>query len=205
MKKFSALIFALLVGLTLTACNAQNDDTLANGNATDTLHQEQGNISDVEQNNISNDLSRDETTDLRFMVEGMEELVPATLYIGQGYSIYVPNEGWRLEEDINQGIQIDTWESTVNDDVELCVLHLGERTLDQAQDWIITEEEDFIFTEDEQGNLVGTDREDQKNIAVIFYSADNAMYAVQYTYPIEATEGFGTRLSVIASTFEILN
>ena len=58
---------------------------------------------------------------------------------------------------------------------------------------------------DEQGNLVGTDREDQKNIAVIFYSSDNAMYAVQYTYPIEAAEGFGTRLSVIASTFEISN
>ena len=150
-------------------------------------------------------MSRDETTDLRFMVEGMEELVPATLYIGQGYSIYVPNEGWRLEKDINEGIQIDTWESAVNDDVELCVLHLGERTLDQAQDWIITEEEDFIFTEDEQGNLAGTDREDQKNIAVIFYSSDNAMYAVQYTYPIEAAEGFGTRLSVIASTFEISN
>ena len=205
MKKFFPLIFALLVGLTLTACDTQNDDPLVDENTTDTPHQEQGNISGGDQNNISNDLSRDETTDLRFMVEGMEELVPATLYIGQGYSIYVPNEGWRLEEDINEGIQIDTWESVINDDVELSVLHLGERTLDQAQDWIITEEEDFIFTEDEQGNLVGTDREDQKNIAVIFYSSDNAMYAVQYTYPIEATEGFGTRLSVIASTFEILN
>lgn len=205
MKKFFPLIFALLVGLTLTACDTQNDDPLVDENTTDTPHQEQGNISGGDQNNISNDLSRDETTDLRFMVEGMEELVPATLYIGQGYSIYVPNEGWRLEEDINEGIQIDTWESVINDDVELSVLHLGERTLDQAQDWIITEEEDFIFTEDEQGNLVGTDMEDQKNIAVIFYSADNAMYAVQYTYPIEATEGFGTRLSVIASTFEILN
>ena len=205
MKKFFPLIFALLVGLTLTACDTQNDDPLVDENTTNTPHQEQGNISGGDQNNISNDLSRDETTDLRFMVEGMEELVPATLYIGQGYSIYVPNEGWRLEEDINEGIQIDTWESVINDDVELSVLHLGERTLDQAQDWIITEEEDFIFTEDEQGNLVGTDMEDQKNIAVIFYSADNAMYAVQYTYPIEAAEGFGTRLSVIASTFEISN
>ena len=29
--------------------------------------------------------------------------------------------------------------------------------------------------------------EDQKNIAVIFYSADNAMYAVQYTYPVSYT------------------
>ena len=205
MKRFFPLILALLIGLTLTACAAQNEDPLANGNTTDTPHKEQSNISDIDQNNITDDSSRDETTDLRFMVEGMEELVPATLYIGQGYSIYIPNEGWRLEEDINEGIQIDTWESVINDDVELSVLHLGERTLDQAKDWIITEEEDFIFTEDEQGNLVGTDGEDQKIIAVIFYSADNALYAVQYTYPIEAAEGFGTRLSVIASTFEILN
>lgn len=28
---------------------------------------------------------------------------------------------------------------------------------------------------------------------------------MKHSYPIEATEGFGTRLSVIASTFEILN
>lgn len=30
------------------------------------------------------------------------------------------------------------------------------------------------------------------------------MYAVLYEYPVEAAEGFGTRLGVIADTFEIM-
>ena len=40
MKKFFPLIFALLVGLTLTACDAQNADPLVDENTTDTPHQE---------------------------------------------------------------------------------------------------------------------------------------------------------------------
>ena len=76
------------------------------------------------------ELGREETRDLVFLVEGTEEAVPVTLYIGQGYSIYIPDEGWRLERDVDGSIPEDTWESTVNDDVELQVLHLGEKTLE---------------------------------------------------------------------------
>ena len=85
-----------------------------------------------DRNPTAAELGREEKQDMVFTVEGTEEPVPATLYIGQGYSIYIPDEGWRLEKDMDDGIPEDTWESTVNPDVELRVLHLGEKTLEEA-------------------------------------------------------------------------
>ena len=68
-------------------------------------------------------IQREEKTNLQVTVEGKTEEVPASLYIGNGYSIYIPEEGWRLDEwENDDGVQETVWESTVNDDVELYVL-----------------------------------------------------------------------------------
>ena len=139
-----------------------------------------------------------------FRLEVMEETVPVARHIGLGYSIYIPDEGWRLEKDMDDGISEDTWESTVNHDVELRVLHLGEKTLEQAQEWVTAEEDDYRLIEDKQGNLGGTDAEDREVLEVRFHSAGTQMYAVVYRYPMEAAEGFGARLSQIADTFEAM-
>lgn len=157
-----------------------------------------------DRNPTAAELGREEKKDLVFMVEGTEEAVPATLYIGQGYSIYIPDEGWRLEKDVDDGIPEDTWESTVNHDVELRVLHLGEKTLEQAQEWVTAEEDDYRLIEDKQGGLGGTDEEDREVMEVRFYPSGSQMYAVLYEYPMEAAEGFGARLSQITETFEVM-
>lgn len=157
-----------------------------------------------DRNPTAAELGREEKKDLVFMVEGTEEAVPATLYIGQGYSIYIPDEGWRLEKDVDDGIPEDTWESTVNHDVELRVLHLGEKTLEQAQEWVTAEEDDYRLIEDKQGGLGGTDEEDREVMEVRFYPSGSQMYAALYEYPMEAAEGFGARLSQITETFEVM-
>ena len=150
------------------------------------------------------ELGREETTELAFTVEGETELIPVTLYIGQGYSIYIPSEGWRLEKRVDDGIPEESWESVLNDDVELTVLHLGERTLEQAQDWVRAEEDDYQLVEDKQGGLGGTDTEELGMLEVRFHPSGNGMYAVLYKCPMEAIEGFGTRLSVMADTFQVM-
>ena len=111
-----------------------------------------------DRNPTAAELGREEKMDLVFMVEGMEETVPATLYIGQGYSIYIPDEDWRLEKDVGDGIPEEKWESTVNDDVELRVLHLGEKTLEEAKAWVTAEEDDYRLIEDKQGGLAARTR-----------------------------------------------
>ena len=42
-------------------------------------------------------------------------------------------------------------------------------------------------------------------LEVFFYTGQNAMYAVELRYPVEATEGFGTRLHVMQDTFRVSN
>ena len=157
-----------------------------------------------DRNPTAAELGREEKKDLVFMVEGTEETVPATLYIGQGYSMYIPDEGWRLEKDMDDGVPEDTWESTVNHDVELRVLHLGEKTLEKAKAWVTAAEDDYRLIEDKQGGLGGMDEEDREVMEVRFYPSGSQMYAVLYEYPMEAAEGFGARLAQIAETFEVM-
>ena len=157
-----------------------------------------------DRNPTAAELGREEKKDLVFMVEGTEETVPATLYIGQGYSIYIPDEGWRLEKDMDDGVPEDTWESTMNHDVELRVLHLGEKTLEQTKAWVTAAEDDYRLIEDKQGGLGGTDEKDREMMEVRFYPSGTQMYAVLYEYPMEAAEGFGARLAQIAETFEVM-
>ena len=161
-------------------------------------------LSAGDRNPTAAELGREEKTELAFTVEGETELVPATLYIGQGYSIYIPDEGWRLEKWVDDGIPEDTWESIVNDDVELTVLHLGEKTLEEAQTWVKAEEDDYQLVEDKQGGLGGTDAGDREMLEVRFHPSGSSMYAVLYKYPMEAAEGFGIRLGQIANTFQLM-
>ena len=202
------LVWTLLLALVLSGCGQKpetqppaKEEPVAEQPAAETPAET---LPAEDRNPTAAELGREEKKDLMFMVEGMEEAVPATLYIGQGYSIYIPDEGWKLEKDMDDGIPEDTWESAVNHDVELRVLHLGEKTLEEAKAWVTAAEDDYGLVEDKQGGLGGTDPEDQEMMEVRFYPAGNQMYAVLYEYPVEAAEGFGTRLGVIADTFEIM-
>lgn len=160
-----------------------------------------------DRNPTAAELGREEKTDLMFLVEGMEEAVPATLYLGQGYSIYIPDEGWRLEKDTDDGIPEDTWESTVNGDVELTVSHYSGKTWAEARDAFVRDK-DYVF-EDLMGGelgdpLTGMD-EDGDYMSFMVAEGADAVYVISWEYPAEAAEGFGARLGRIADTFEIMN
>lgn len=153
------LVWTLLLALVLSGCGQKpetqppaKEEPVAEQPAAETPAET---LPAEDRNPTAAELGREEKKDLMFMVEGMEEAVPATLYIGQGYSIYIPDEGWRLEKDVDDGIPEDTWESTVNHDVELRVLHLGEKTLEEAKAWVTAAEDDYGLVEDKQGGLGG--------------------------------------------------
>lgn len=148
------------------------------------------------------ELGREEKTDLVFYLEGMEETVPAVLYVGQNYSLYIPEEGWELEHETEDGVPEDTWMSTVNDEVTFKVLHLDGMTHDMARAWIAAEEDDYTLSEDKQGGLYGEDLKDRTCIEIRFHDSASGIFALVWEYPMEAAEGFGIRLGVMADTFE---
>ena len=159
-----------------------------------------------DRNPTAAELGREETTELAFTVEGETELIPVTLYIGQGYSIYIPSEGWRLEKWVDDGIPEDTWESIVNDDVELTVSHYAGKTTMEARDAFVRDE-DYVF-EDLMGGelgdpLTGMD-EDGDYLSFMVAQGADAVYVISWEYPAEAAEGFGARLGQIANTFRVM-
>ena len=206
MRRLSVVLMGLLV-LALSGCGQKTQtpppaaETPAETPAGTTEETPAG-----DRNPTAAELGREETTELAFTVEGETELIPVTLYIGQGYSIYIPSEGWRLEKWVDDGIPEDTWESIVNDDVELTVSHYAGKTTMEARDAFVRDE-DYVF-EDLMGGelgdpLTGMD-EDGDYLSFMVAQGADTVYVISWEYPAEAAEGFGARLGQIANTFRVM-
>ena len=148
--------------------------------------------------------ARAEKVDLTFFVEGEEEALPATLYVGDGYSLYIPDEDWDgPEQSTENGVPTDTWVSAFNSDVALSVSRYGDMTVTEARD-AFAQSSGYEF-EDLMGGspddpLTGTNEKGE--YLSFFVTAGGAdSYAVSWRYPAEAAEGFGARLPTIAGTF----
>ena len=136
--------------------------------------------------------------ELTFYVEGMEEKAMATLYAGDGYSLYIFDENWVYYLDDGQPV----WESRLNPDVKLSVIHLTDMSLSAAQQWVRRRFEGFDMIEDNRGGLGGTNSEGIMADVRLIPSEDD-VYALCRVYPLEAAEGFGNRLAVMADTFAL--
>lgn len=140
---------------------------------------------------------------LIFMKEGEVQEIPATLFSGEGYSIYIPDEGFNLS-DSNDGMASDAfercglekWNSEINGQVSLWVNKYDGNLLEEI----------------EEGLMVKGYREDGMEMVMaetgLVYRArlipsEAGCYGVFYCYPEEAEEGFGRDLSVIADSFAI--
>ena len=137
-------------------------------------------------------------TELTFYLEGMEETAMATLYAGDGYSLYIFDENWVYYLDDGQPV----WESRLDPDVKLSVIHLKDMPLSVAQQWVQREFENFDLIEDNRGGLRGTNAEGILADVRLIPSQDD-VYAMCSVYPLDAAEGFGTRLAVMADTFAL--
>lgn len=205
-----AILYTLLLALGLSGCGQRAETTPPATQDTPTAQEQTTTTSATtgDQNPTAEELGRPEKADLTFIVEGETDTVPATLYIGQGYSIYIPDTGWRLDRGLDDGIPEETWESTLNDDVELTVSHYGGVTQQQAREAFAADNNDYLFEDllgGEWGNpLVGID-DDGDRLAFMSTEGNGAVYIVSWKYPAAAAEGFGARLAQIAETFELMN
>ena len=197
MKRWMTSLLALCLLLGLTACGEKEETPEeAKAPAPPAVEQEEP-VEPVAEP------VREEAMALEYLLEGEEVSVPATLFTGDGYSIYIPDEGWFYEQDLEDDtIPADSWESALNDDVELEILKF-DALLEDVQAWVLREEEDYQLQEDKQGGFSGTDLEDREYLDVRFAVAPKAVYAIFAKYPMEAMEGFGATLRVMADTFEL--
>ena len=149
---------------------------------------------------------RPSAADLEVTVEGEMETVPATLYAQEGYSMYIPNEGWVLRGDTEDGILREIWESTANDEVELMVCHYEDMSSMVARDRFVRDC-GYVFADGLGGELgaplYGTDDDGDVLEFMVAEGLNGTTAVIAWEYPAEAAEGFGVRLAAMANTFEL--
>ena len=160
-----------------------------------------------DRNPTAAELGREERTVLEVSVEGETEEVPAALFIGQGYSLYIPEEGWRYEKDVDDGVAEDIWESTLNDEAELEVRHYPDAAPDAVKA-DFAKACGYVFEDLVGGGLgdplTGVDEDGDILRFMAAEGSGGTVYVISWEYPAEAAEGFGARLAQIANTFRVM-
>ncbi len=140
--------------------------------------------------------TRAEKIQLEFFLEGMTEYQDATLYVGEGYSLYITDDNW-VEAPGENGKT--TWTSGYNPDITLTVVPNAGATYAQARDVLfdsyidLTEDGEYVYGRDASGGFYRAAR---------LIETPNGILAAVWNYSLEAMEGFGARLYVIAGTLE---
>lgn len=130
------------------------------------------------------------TNTLTFLKEGEEEHKQATLAVGDGYSIYLPDGEWQQSD-------TDMWTAAVNEQVHLWVMHYEDKTIEAVgqeltDDGYVTEEDGS--RQKQEGDLLNH---------ALLKQTESDVWGVFYCYPAEAEEGWGRELPVIADTFAV--
>ncbi|MBQ2739063.1 MAG: hypothetical protein IJE22_06155 [Oscillibacter sp.] len=132
--------------------------------------------------------------------------VPAVLYVGEGYSLYIPDEGWTLELECDEEIPHQTWEADGDTDAALTVYHYENMSFMVALDRF-TEESDYRFEQGAAGeagdSLAGKDGDGDICKAVVAEGSHGITYVVAWEYPADMEETFGKLLAAMANTFEL--
>lgn len=135
---------------------------------------------------------------IEMTVEGEVELVPATLYCGDGYSFYLPEEGW--EKDAEK----DQWKSVDNDTVCFAVLTNPGSTAEEARQELLALYGDYYGFRDlsPDNTFSGYNGKDGQTMTARIVPYDGGMFLLWTAYPDAAEEGFSPRMTAILDTFQ---
>ncbi len=132
---------------------------------------------------------------LKILREGEMDEMPATLFAGEGYSIYLTDGDWQQHAP-------DAWSGAfdgqivLNGQVQLWIVHYEDKTADQVKEEL---ESDGYTSE----NTDMTKQENEVIYKVRLNEFENDVWGVNYCYPIEAEEGWGVLLPLIVDTFAV--
>lgn len=208
MKKISAFLLALLGVLTLSACGKKPAEQEMNPSlppeppVQETQQTESVPSAPAELPQTGTQ-THGAQMELTAVVEGQEEKRPATRFDGEGYSLYILDEGWWFESELDDGVPVESWEKQGLEDTELSVLRLAGTSVEEAKSIIQLDEDDYRLTEDAQGNLSGEDTMDRTTLNVRFYAGEGMTYVLRMECPTEALEGLGVWMNAMADTFQL--
>lgn len=141
---------------------------------------------------------REKTAVISCMLEGMLEEMPATLYVGDGFSIYIPDDGWQIYDKTLQSPHLIS--AVYSPEISLGVAHYTDKTLaDVAAD--MTAEGYFYDEYSKKLQKFEGEGEEQLLLEARVYGQDNDVWVISTGFP--AAYEWGSRLDAIADTFAI--
>lgn len=183
-----AIVLTVSLG-TLIGCSVTKQDTenVSGQSEPETIPIE---LMPVE-NSSADNIPLENTITLTFSKEGEQEQKQATLAVGNGYSLYLPDdEQWHLSAP-------DLWTTDVNGQIALWITHFEGESVDSVNQKL---EDDGYERDDsykwwkQEGDLLY--HVEQK----VF---DNNVWGIFYSYPVDFEDGWGREFSVIVNTFAL--
>ncbi len=185
MKNRMRLLLAalFLIISTMAGCSTQEPTTGASDqNATSPQEETSG------QN--TRESSRESSTVLIYVKDGMQEEKTASLYLGEGYSLYVPDEDWTMSV---PGL----WAAENDKRVRFFV---------SSYEGLHASQVERILTE--QGYVVGDNglwkQEGNTMYCARCCETESDVWALNAVYPPEAEESWGADIQAIFDTFEVV-
>lgn len=166
--KRNMMLTGLLAVLSLSACGA-------------------GAAVSMEESAAAETAARPEKMELEFVAGDRVETAPASLHLGEGYSIYIPDAGWNPEQDRDDGMPEDVWESVTDDEVQVSVTRYKGIPAAEAVTIFLEEHDAFVFQEllldesEAKEPLEGVD-EDGTVLNFILRSGVGDTYIVSWEY-----------------------
>lgn len=196
---------ALTISLgTLVGCSVTKENTEEeNIKNEDVANEDMGNVSEQSEreaaqtepmlvdNAFADNNTLENTITLTFSKEGEQEQKQATLAIGNGYSLYLPDdEQWHLSAP-------DLWTTDTNEQVALWITYFEGESVDSVNQKLEGDgyaEEDSHKWWKQEGDLIY--HVEQK----VF---ENNVWGIFYSYPVDFEDGWGREFPVIVNTFAL--
>lgn len=196
----SAMILTVIFG-TLVGCTIAKEDTGRETGKKAEIQKEDMKKQDVKKGDVKNDNTKAENiknanaATLTFLKEGVQEQKQAALVMGNGYSMYLPDGEWRQ-------MDTDIWEAAANDQVLIWTAHFENQSVDAVAQTLADNGYEAVQNQNQKQKQMLKQEEE------IIYHAElkefeNDSWGIFYCYPMEAEEGWGRELLVIADTFAL--
>lgn len=141
-------------------------------------------------------LMRQAHSDLTFWKDGAEVSVPANLFIGDGYSLYIPQENWAYEQIDYHGILADRWvcteaagdglgQNSTAEPTRLTILFRPGTDLQDILDWVVEVNPQWNMVRNARGSLYAD------TATVNFFPAETGFIVCIQETPLFAAEGLG--------------
>lgn len=212
--RLTALTLVVLLALGLAACgkDAADDSSASSGSrpagsaasSEEAAPESEGPASSpADSPSWEGSSGRPQSGTVTVVVEGEEETLPAVLFEGRGYSIYLPEEEWTRTMEGEGGDVQDVFTAAANDKVMLAVQSSSDPsiTFDEVCETLLAE---GYLQSDDDDRFFALSADGVVTCQYIVEGEAGTIWYLSWCYPDtpEYLEGWGSRIPQLIETFE---